>query len=638
MTVRASVVLSVAVAWALAATPVAATVLTGSVKSMDAQSILAPASLTSPETLRYFVPDGAHVTKGQPILRIDASSSSGQIDTLKDKIGLAKATQAKELAALELKAVDAELALVTAENTRAKDAIDAGIPKRIITAIDYDKYQGAFESATRDAALKQKELASARAAVARKRADGALDLRKLALELAFYQSQVSSATVLAERAGVVVHGFEKISFNGNVPGQYRDGSMVFPGTEVGQVVGGSHHFQVQAWALQPDRQGLEVGQSVRVHFDALPGVDVGGHILAISAAAQERSEWGEGRYYRIDVTLGDAADKLALLPGMSARIDTDLTAGPVSATMHAAGAGELHVTGDVVATRSWEVLSPLIPGLWQLNIEQMADDGSHVTKGQPLVTFAAGSLAQDLPAKKSELAEKERSRTQLEFQLSDDARDAELAVAKAQGDADKARRKALVPEAYVPGIQYRKLVIDRKSALQTLALTRARATVAAASRQAQLAEANAEVVQLETKVKRLQESMAELTVHAPQSGLFLHRVTGDGSKVDQGDQVFFGSSVGSMPDMSALEVHASLPERDLPRVHVGQVVHVVLSGGASRTLDGRIARIGHNVHSRSTAEPIPVIDLDVTLDASDPNLKPGRSVRVDIPLHTERAT
>ncbi|EIL92695.1 hypothetical protein UU5_13492 [Rhodanobacter sp. 115] len=66
-------------------------------------------------------------------------------------------------------------------------------------------------------------------------------------------------------------------------------------------------------------------------------------------------------------------------------------------------------------------------------------------------------------------------------------------------------------------------------------------------------------------------------------------------------------------------------------------MHVVLSGGASRTLDGRIARIGHNVHSRSTAEPIPVIDLDVTLDSSDANLKPGRSVRVDIPLHKERA-
>jgi multidrug resistance efflux pump len=86
-----------------------------------------------------------------------------------------------------------------------------------------------------------------------------------------------------------------------------------------------------------------------------------------------------------------------------------------------------------------------------------------------------------------------------------------------------------------------------------------------------------------------------------------------------------------MPDMDSIEVRASLPERELPRVHVGQAVQVVLSGGASRTLDGHVAAIGRNVHSRSAAEPIPVVDLDVKLDSSDPGLKPGRSARVDIP-------
>jgi multidrug resistance efflux pump len=276
-------------------------------------------------------------------------------------------------------------------------------------------------------------------------------------------------------------------------------------------------------------------------------------------------------------------------------------------------------------------MAPQVSGLWQLTIEQMAPDGSQVKPGQPLVTFAAGTLAQDLPAQQSELAEKERARTQLRFQLADDARDAELAVAKAQAEADKARRKASMPEAYVAGIEYHKLVIDRASAQQTLALTRRRAQVAAASRKAQLAEADAEVVQLQTKVKRTQASIASLIVRAPKAGLFLHAASYDGSKIDQGSQVFYGSSVGSMPDMDSIEVRAALPERELPRVHVGQTVQVVLSGGASRTLDGHVAAIGRNVHSRSAAEPIPVVDLDVKLDASDPGLKPGRSARVDIP-------
>lgn len=629
---RHSVAGTLAIACMLAALPASAVVLTGSVESTEAQVLLAPPSLTSPETLQFFVPDGTHVKKGQPVLRVDASSASGQIDSLRDKIALAKARHAKDLAALELKVVDAQLALVTAENTLAKARIDAGIPERLIAALDYDKYQGAFESARRDAALKRKALAAARAAAARQDRDNALDLRKLDLELAFYRGQVDGATVGAERDGVVVHGFQKFSINGSAPGQYRDGSMVFPGTEVGQVVGVGRHFRVQAWALQPDRHGLRVGQPVRVRFDALPAASVGGRVTAISAAAQSRSEWGDGHYYRVEVAL-DGAAKLALLPGMSARVDTRPGDGSRRSAPAAGGDGVLHVTGDIVATRSWEAMAPQVSGLWQLTIEQMAPDGSQVKAGQPLVTFAAGSLAQDLPAQQSELAEKKRARTQLRFQMADQARDAELAVAKAQADMDKARRKASTPEAFVAGIEYRKLVIDRASAQQTLALTRERAQVAAASRQAQLAEADAEVAQLQTKVRRTQASIASLTVHAPKAGLFLHALSYDGSKIDQGSQVFYGSSVGSMPDMASIEVHASLPERDLPQVRVGQAVQVVLSGGASRTLDGRIAGIGRNVHSRSAAEPIPVVDLDVRLDQADAGLKPGRSARVDIPVH-----
>lgn len=627
---RHSAAVAMAVAWVLAAMPAAAVVLTGSVASTEAQVLLAPPSLTSPETLQFFVPDGTRVEKGQPVLRIDASSASGQIDTLRDKIALATATHAKDLAALELKAVDAELALVTAQNTLDKAKIDAGIPQRLIAAMDYDKYQGAFESGRRDAALKRKDLAAAQAAVARQREDNALDLRKLELELAFYRGQVGQATVAAAHAGMVVHGFQKFSINGSAPGQYRDGSMVFPGTEVGQVVGEAQHFRVEAWALQPDRQGLKAGQAVRVRFDALPAAGVAGHVTSISAAAQSRSEWGDGHYYRVEVALDAAAARLALLPGMSAQVDTDPGDGHRPSPT-AGGDGTLHVTGDIVATRSWEAMAPQVSGLWQLTIEQMAPDGSQVKPGQPLVTFAAGTLAQDLPAQQSELAEKERARAQLRFQLADDARDAGLAVAKAQADADKARRKASMPEAYVAGIEYRKLVIDRESAQRTLTLTRRRAQVAAASRKAQLAEADAEVAQLQTKVKRTQASIASLTVRAPKAGLFLHAASYDGSKIDQGSQVFYGSSVGSMPDMGSIEVRASLPERELPRVHVGQAVQVVLSGGASRTLDGHVAAIGRNVHSRSAAEPIPVVDLDVKLDSSDPGLKPGRSARVDIP-------
>ncbi len=639
MTVHARVAGLVSAMLVLAGAPAVAAVLTGSVRSQGAQAILVPPSLTSPVTLHFYVPDGTRVDKGDAVLRIDASAASGQLDTLEDKIALARATHAKELAELQLKVIDAELALEQAEAERAKAEVDAGIPRDIITALDYDRYQGTWKSSKRDAALKRDELRAARAAVGRQRRDGELDLRKQTLEKTFYEGQVQSATVRARQAGVVVHGFQSMTFFGAAPGRFREGSTTFPGTQVGEVVGGASHYSVRAFALQPDRAGLEEGQAVRVSFDALPGVHVGGHIQAISSAAQDKSEWGSGHYYRVDVRLDAAAQQLDLLPGMSARVDTgsDATADTVSVAA-APAAGTLRAAGEVVARRSWNAAAPKIPGLWQLNITQMASDGSQVKKGDALVTFAAGSLATDLPAKQSELAEKQRARDQLRLKLADDERSAELAVVKARADADKARRKAGQPKQYLPGIEYKKLVIDRDSTRRVVALNERRARVAAASRRAQVEEADAGVAQRQRQVERMQASMGRLTIRAPRDGLFLHHVSFDGSKTDVGDQVFFGLGVGNMPDMDTLAIKAELPERDLPYVRQGQAVRVVLSGGSSRTLDGHIAAIGRNVHSKSGSEPVPVIDLDIALDKSGVSLRPGRSVRVDIPPTPETPT
>lgn len=629
--------LALAAILAAAALPAAGAVLTGEVQAVGAQPIRAPQSTNSIVTLQFFVPAGTRVKKGQPVLRINAGAASGQVQKLQDQIALTRATSAKKLAALKLTRIDARLALVKAKAARDKARLDAGIPKKLISALKYDKYHGTYKSARRQVKLKKKALAAAGAAVERQRHDGKLKTRKLELELKFYQAKVDASTVLASQAGVVTHGFRHFGMNGSPPGRFREGSIAFSGGKVGEVVStGEQHFSVRAWALQPNRRGLETGQAVRVHFDALPAADVAGRITAISAASQSRPEWGDGHYYRIEIALGPAAERLELLPGMSARVQTKVKLDHRPPASIPAPRRALHVTGQVFARQSWWAVPPRIRGFWRLKVARMAPDGTHVKKGQPIVRFAAGRLAQKLPAAKSKLVEQKRARKRLRLKLANAKRSAKLAVAKAKGEAIKARRKAKQPKKYVAAIKYQKLVISRKSTRKILALTKKRARVSGASRKAQMAVADAKVAQAKSKVRRMQKEMASLVIRAPRDGLFLHRIKNNGTRVSAGDRVFFGTRVGSMPDMSSLAVHAALPERDLRRVHVGQPVQVVLSGGASRTLDGHIARIGKSVHSKSNAKPIPVVKLLVTFAKATPQLKPGRSVSVVIPpAHAE---
>src|SRR5699024_5865842 len=133
----------------LAGTPALATVLTGTVQAEGAQAILAPQSMQSPVTLQFFVPDGTHVKAGEPVLRIDASSAAAQLQTLKDKITLTRATNAKKLTKAKLAVIDAKLALVQSRADRDKAKVDADIPKGLISGLEFDTYQGTYKSAKR---------------------------------------------------------------------------------------------------------------------------------------------------------------------------------------------------------------------------------------------------------------------------------------------------------------------------------------------------------------------------------------------------------------------------------------------------------------------------------------------------------
>lgn len=613
---------------ALTTLPVQATVFTGEVKAADAQDIFTPPSMSSPVVLRYYIADGAKVAKGDVLLRIDAGPAETQLRTLQAKLEQTSAKDAKEIAELELKQVDAELALADAQAARDTAAIDAVIPKRLISALNYDRYQGEMKRTEQALALKKFEVVQAIAAVARRREDAELELRKQRLSVQFNQDQVDGAVVRAERAGTVIHGFDNLFGAG---GRYEEGSTSYPGTKVGQVVGLGSGYTVQGWVLEPDRVGLHAGQPVRLHFDALPGRELQGHIKTIAGASTSRSEWGDGRYYEVDIAL-PATMNLPLRPGMSVRVDSDLAdAGDRSGQVGAARTEPLQVEGEIYAQRSLAISPPAVDGLWQMTVTQMAGDGEVVKKGALLVAFDAGEVAKNLTTKQGQLDEKLRRQEQLRLDLADRAREAELATAKARAEMDKARRKAAQPKAYIARVDYQKLVVAKIKAKHRLALTEQREQLATGERIAEQRMADAEVSQLQDEVAKLKTSLASLTVLAPRSGIVLHQNDWKGGKIDVGSQIWLGQSVAQMPDLTTLAVRAALPERDLGDVRPGQRVRVVIAGGSDRAFGGSIAEIGNNVHSKSRVEAVPVVDLIVRLDPGGLKLKPGQSVQVTIP-------
>lgn len=318
----ACVACAVALAWpALAGN---ATVITGEVQAVNAQPIYTPESNSSPVVIRYFIAEGTQVKKGDVVLRIDPGQSASQVRDIEANIEQTRARAAKELAELQVKRVDAELALGDAEAALATAKIDAKVPRELISRLDYDRYQGELDRATREAALKRTELASARAAVERRRNDGALEVQKLQVQRDYSATRMRNSEVRADRDGIVVHGFNQ----GWLEGRIDEGSSTMPGSKAGEVVSGGA-MRVRAWALEPDRRHLRLGQGVQLAFDAYPGRHLPGRIQAIAGAPDRKPEWGEGRYFTVDIELVQQP-KFKLLPGMSVRVTAPSATGAAS--------------------------------------------------------------------------------------------------------------------------------------------------------------------------------------------------------------------------------------------------------------------------------------------------------------------
>lgn len=301
----------------------AAVLLSGEVRAENAESIITPPSNSSPVVLRYYVPEGTRVSPGDVLVRIDPGGSATQIRQLEAQIEQALARAAKELAELQVKAIDAEKAWVDARAARDKARVDAAIPRAHLSGLDFDRHQGEKERAEREFGLKQEELAAARAAVERRAADGTLEVDKLVADRIYHEAQVANAEQRATMEGVVLHGFD--NWRG---GRFDEGSSAFPGNKIGEVVGDGG-MKVRSYALEPDRGALREAQDVGLSFDALPGVRIRGRISRISGAPEPKAEWGEGRYFTIDIDPIDA-QALPLRPGMSVRIEIDATTAEVA--------------------------------------------------------------------------------------------------------------------------------------------------------------------------------------------------------------------------------------------------------------------------------------------------------------------
>jgi HlyD family secretion protein len=133
--------------------------------------------------------------------------------------------------------------------------------------------------------------------------------------------------------------------------------------------------------------------------------------------------------------------------------------------------------------------------------------------------------------------------------------------------------------------------------------------------------------------------MASMSVRAPRSGVFLvsnfWQWGPEGPrKLQPGDTVWPGYGVASIPDPSAMEVAATLSEVDHGRIEVGMKVRCVLDTYPDRTFEGKVEEVravaAEPRRMAGGANSVSGFPVRISVDRTDPVMRPGLSVRVDV--------
>lgn len=619
---------------------------TGELQAADSVPIIVPTSNTSPVPIRYYVPEGSKVKSGDVILRIDTQGDT-DIERLELEIVQNRERGLREAADLEVKTIEAERALITAQAALAKAKIDAALPKAQISALDYDKYQGELDRATRDFAVKQKALENAKEAVKRKLEDSDLAVKRLHIQIAFAKVQVAQSEVRASRDGVVIHGYD--DWNGK---RLDEGGHAQIGSVAGQIIGAGK-LNVVAWVLEADRPFLQAGQELNLRFDAIPSSFTKGVIERIASAPEARAIWGKGRYFKTEIRLPDNLP-YELQQGMSVAIETikvqknpvgkdsssqkaEKAPSKITPTASAAAKDlalpELTLEGEVLSRQSQVISPPTIRNVWNYNLVMLAAEGSHVKVGEPVAIFEANDAKTKLDTHRSSLKEKQRSIEKTTLDHAEAAKAADLAVSEAKSNAEKALRKASLPKELVKRIDYDKLVIERDLFTQLAGLSERQREAQQRARTAELRGLKSETAQLQQTISILEKGLNGLTVIAPRAGTVVHNVGFDDEKFAVGSRVFMGAAVANLADPEKIYVAAKVPEAQVSLVKLGQLVSVT-TPGSNTQIAAKISGFGPVFHGKSANQPMIVRDIEIEFDSLPKNLKPGTAVQVKLANQT----
>ncbi|UCG60718.1 MAG: efflux RND transporter periplasmic adaptor subunit [Candidatus Zixiibacteriota bacterium] len=275
----------------------------------------------------------------------------------------------------------------------------------------------------------------------------------------------------------------------------------------------------------------------------------------------------------------------------------------------------LNENGKVDAKRAMTLTSPRVRGL---QITWLAEEGSTVKEGDPVIKFDATQQLADLADFESTLKINQSALERAKQEYTIQEKQLKLDLEKAARNYDEKKHEAL-RVAEEARLEYELAQLNFQAKLDQL--------------RADVEKAEVEVRRASDKVNLAKRDLEQMTINAPIPGLVVYLEYWKGSsmgKVQEGDSPWPGMGLINLPDLSEMLVKTTVSEVDASKVDTGQEVRVVLDAFPEKEYNGKVIKKSTLARRKDHNSQINVFDLEIEILDHDENFKPGMSASASI--------
>jgi len=282
------------------------------------------------------------------------------------------------------------------------------------------------------------------------------------------------------------------------------------------------------------------------------------------------------------------------------------------------------LTGELQAVDAIEITAPR-SDTWRVQVKWLAEDGSLVKAGDPIVEFDNTAVVSRLEEMRLAYLQSEISLESRRASLVSEEDDKRLALERALHEEERARIQAEVPEE----LSRRSEWFENQEAFKRASAAVAKARLALdafhVSSRSELDVLEIERDKAARNIAEAERLLSQLGSKAQRDGIFIVGENWqEGRKFQVGDTAWPGMTVGSIPDLSRMEVRAWLSDVDDGRVLPGMTARCILDTWPDRVFPGRVESIASLAGDRGFL-------VRVSLQDSDPEMmRPGMSARIEI--------